>query len=391
MGGEGTDPVASLPGAPEPWAPSSIPELRPGPPYLMTEMIAAEPAMAERVAQRSLANPAMSQLLESTRLAVERNEPITTTGCGTSEHAAMAAAALLADAIGPERAHLVGASQALDLARRPQPGGLVIGFSHEGGTWATNEALTRSRATGARTALVTVSRRSPGAAAVELVLETREQDQSWCHTVGYLSPIVVAAVLSSALAGGELDPVALRRLLEIATDELAAQDAASALATCVRLVVAGAGIDLVSARELALKVEEGSELPATALHTETVRHGHLAAATAKTGFVLLLTDAEPGGEPVRDQALAALRSARALGMPTVAILGARLGTQVPLELTPAGRLTAPEANGIAPLAEAILGSAIPLQLLAERLARARGRDPDPIGRDDPRQAAAAEA
>ena len=91
------------------------------------------------------------------------------------------------------------------------------------------------------------------------------------------------------------------------------------------------------------------------------------------------------------QPLAALRSARALGMPTVAILGARLGTQVPLELTPAGRLTAPEANGIAPLAEAILGSAIPLQLLAERLARARGRDPDPIGRDDPRQAAAAEA
>jgi hypothetical protein len=43
------------------------------------------------------------------------------------------------------------------------------------------------------------------------------------------------------------------------------------------------------------------------------------------------------------------------------------------------------------MANAALGSAIPLQLLAERLARARGRNPDAIGREDPRQAAAAEA
>ena len=46
------------------------------------------------------------------------------------------------------------------------------------------------------------------------------------------------------------------------------------------MVVAGSGLDYVSARELALKVEEGSGLPATALQTETVRHGHLAAASS---------------------------------------------------------------------------------------------------------------
>jgi fructoselysine-6-P-deglycase FrlB-like protein len=40
---------------------------------------------------------------------------------------------------------------------------------------------------------------------------------------------------------------------------------------------------------------------------------------------------------------------------------------------------------------ATLASAIPLQLLAERLARARGKNPDSIGRDDPRQAGAADA
>jgi fructoselysine-6-P-deglycase FrlB-like protein len=38
---------------------------------------------------------------------------------------------------------------------------------------------------------------------------------------------------------------------------------------------------------------------------------------------------------------------------------------------------------------AALAVVVPLQLLAERLARARGTNPDRIGRDDPRQAAAA--
>jgi glucosamine--fructose-6-phosphate aminotransferase (isomerizing) len=367
-----------------------MPPLRPAPPYLMTEMIAAEPALAARVAERVAASAATGALADAIRNALDKNQPVTTTGCGTSEHAAIAAAALLADAIGPDRSHLVRSQQALDLVRRPQAAGLVIGFSHEGGTWATNRGLELARQAGARTALVTVSARSPGGAIAELVIETAEQDQSWCHTVGYISPIVAASVLAGAVSGEPLDPVALRALLEVAMDAPSAEEAAGQLAGCGRLIVAGAGIDLVSARELALKIEEGSGLPSTALHTETVRHGHLAAVDQATGFVLILTEAEAEGEPVRERARAALRSARTLAMPAVAILGARLGADVPLELTSGGRLTAPEANRIRPVAEALLGTAIPLQLLAERLARARGRNPDPIGRDDPRQAAAAD-
>ena len=41
------DADAPLPGAPDPWASSTMPEVRAGPPYAMTEMIAAEPALAE--------------------------------------------------------------------------------------------------------------------------------------------------------------------------------------------------------------------------------------------------------------------------------------------------------------------------------------------------------
>jgi hypothetical protein len=89
------------------------------------------------------------------------------------------------------------------------------------------------------------------------------------------------------------------------------------------------------------------------------------------------------------RAAAVLRSAAALGMPAAAIVAADLGDDVERDLTPAGRLAAPLSGKLPRVEAALLGSAIPLQQLAERLARARGINPDSIGRDDPRQAAAA--
>src|SRR2546426_2831554 len=102
----GFDPEAQFPGAPEPWAPSTMPARRASAPYLMTEMIAAEPALAARVAERAGHDPATAALIDWIQDAATSGEAITTTGCGTSEHAAMAAAELLANAIGPERGHL---------------------------------------------------------------------------------------------------------------------------------------------------------------------------------------------------------------------------------------------------------------------------------------------
>ena len=51
------DPEAPLPGAPDPWAGSEMPAGRDGPPYAMTEMIAAEPALAERLLRRLAEDP----------------------------------------------------------------------------------------------------------------------------------------------------------------------------------------------------------------------------------------------------------------------------------------------------------------------------------------------
>ncbi len=363
-----------------------MPAPRPAPPYAMTEMIAAEPAMAERLARRLAGAPATTALAGALSDAAQAHRSITVTGCGTSEHAAMAMAAILADALGSE----VLTTQALEYLRRPGDG-LLIAISHEGGTWATNEALARARAAGAMTALITVSDRSPGAALADILVTTEEQDQSWCHTVGYLSPLVVAASLGAILRGAALDPAALHALLQVADAEAATTEVAQALAACDRLLVAGSGIDHVNSRELALKVEEGAHLPATAHHLETILHGLLAAANEQTGFVLILTDTDALGGLLVERSLKVLRAVAALGMPAAAIIAADLGDEVPLPLTPAGRLAVPLARVLPRGVNAALGSAIPLQLLAERLARARGTNPDTIGREDPRHAAAADA
>ena len=382
------DPDAPLPGAPDPWAGSEMPAMRDGPPYAMTDMIAAEPALGERLVRRLNDDPTLGHVTVALEAAAAEGRPIVTTGCGTSEHAAMIATALLTAALdGPT----AWSMQALEVARRPPSNGLLLAVSHEGGTWATNEALAAAHAAGSATVLITVSTRSPGVALADHVLTTAEQDQSWCHTVGYLSPVVAAASLAAELNDTPLDPVIVRALLEAAGQESAAEDAAAALARCERLLVVGSGIDYAGARELALKIEEGARLPASALQLETIRHGHLAAANERTGLVLLLTDAEGWGETVIERSRAVLRSAEALGMPAAALIAADLGDDLPLALTPAGRVSVPLAGALSRMASAALATVIPLQLLAERLARARGTNPDAIGRDDPRQAAAADA
>jgi fructoselysine-6-P-deglycase FrlB-like protein len=267
----------------------------------------------------------------------------------------------------------------------------VLAISHEGGTWATNLALERAHAAGARTALVTVSGGSPAAALADHLLLTGEQDQSWCHTVGYLSPMVAAAMLGGAIRGSTPSPVALRGLLDAADQPPAAEEGAAAFATCRRLLAVGSGVDFASARELALKVEEGTHLPAVAHQLETIRHGHLAATDAETGLVMILTDAHARGAELVDRALAVLRSAAALAMPAAVIVAADLGDDLPLELTPAGRSAVPVVRELPRVVTSALGAAIPLQLLTERLARARGVNPDTLGREDPRHAAAADA
>jgi fructoselysine-6-P-deglycase FrlB-like protein len=285
------------------------------------------------------------------------------------------------------------AAQAFELALDPPTGGLVIGISHEGGTTATIRALEASATAGARTAIITGTGNSPAAAAAseELVLATVEMDHGWCHTVGYLSPIVAAAAIADELADRSVDGGLVRDLLASgASDEAGAEAIAAVLAGCRTIITVGSGADRPAARELALKIEEAAWIPTTMRDLETFLHGHLPAMDDTTGLVLLLTDRDARAVRVA-RARQALAAARAVGIRAAAIVTRDIHGQLDADLTPAGRIRIDEAKALpAPLA-ALLGTATPLQLLTERIARARGSNPDLIRRDDPRYLAAAEA
>jgi len=369
----------------------------------MTEMIEAEPALGARILRRLVApGSGAAKAAAAIRETAQHGRPIIVTGCGTSEHGALAVAEILRDAmraaglpwrLGENSAPMsVQAFEAALDDGLAGEGSLVIAISHEGGTWATNLALERARDAGARVALITCSDRSPGAALADIVVGTEEQDQSWCHTVGYLSPILAAAAIADHLSGIGIDVGGVEGLLAAGLTQTAIEETerlAQSLSDVDRLIVVGSGADRPAARELVLKVEEGAHLAAAMRDLETLLHGHLAGMDRRTGFVLVLTDPSRADERSA-RAMGVLRAVAELGIRAGAILGGAYAADIPGDLTPAGRLVVPHAGGVPAATASLIGSAVPLQLLTERLARARGMNPDPIRRDDPAYLLAAE-
>lgn len=384
-------PDAPLPGAPDPWDESSMPSNRDGPPFVMTDMMATEPALAERLLSR-LAQPSSSAAVLAGRLreAASVRSPIRVVGCGTSEHGAMASALILEEALGriglPAR---VEAVQAFEAALAPQAGGVIVGISHEGGTQATNTALLAARDAGAVTALVTITDRSPGGGLAEVVVATDEADQSWCHTVGYVSPMLAALAVAGHLTGAHPDPRQARAALAAGLDQGGAAEAIAArLADATTILTVASGADRPAARELALKIEEATWLPTTMRDLETLLHGHLPATGPQTGLVLLLADADHLDERAH-RASGALAAAGVLGLRTAAIVTSDAATALGAAPISAGRLLAVRPDIAGPGA-ALIATVTPLQLLTERLARSRGTNPDPIRRQDSRYLEASE-
>ncbi|MFL5777560.1 MAG: hypothetical protein ACJ761_01335 [Chloroflexota bacterium] len=387
------DPTAPLPGPPDPWAATDVPSPRDGPPYHMTDMIAAEPHVTRRTLARLAApdGPA-ARLAGWVRETADAGASIILTGCGTSEHGALGGAEILRDALRVAGSAHPGPTveQAFELALRPPGGGLVIGISHEGASAATNAALAAARDAGARTAIVTVTDRSPGAQLVDLVVTTDELDQGWCHTIGYLAPLLAATAMAAALTNRSIDPEDAARLVAGGLDEPAAEGMAARLGRVEELIVIASGVDRAAGRELVLKVEEAAWLPSAYRDLETFLHGHLPATGSSTGLVIVLAERERRPERVR-RARQALAAATTVGVKAAAILDVELDPEIEPELTPAGRLLVPAAPSLPRAVAALLGSVIPLQLLTERIARVRGTNPDPIRRDDPRYLAAGDA
>ncbi len=357
--------------------PAGFPEWRDDPPWVMAEMVASEPGLASQILAEGEGRRRVAPLIAAT---LSRGALVSVTGCGTSEHAAMAFADLVGGATG--RRSLVHPRQALDAALDPWPG-LCVAISHEGETAATVAAIEAARGVGADTALITAAPASSAGRAVRELARTPAVDRSWCHTVGYLSPIMVGADAAAYLAGSQLDPAATGEYLQRCLAELGpgAELAGTALAQGSTVTCLGGAADSVAARELALKIAEGSRIPALSHQLETFLHGHLAAVDSSSGVVAVLTD-PAAGPRLLERTRQALAAARLVGARTILIAGPFVPADFVSQLLSVPPLRLPPAPALDARAAATLGAAIGLQLLAVDLASAMGTNPDLIRREE---------
>ena len=249
------------------------------------------------------------------------------TGCGTSFHAAQTGG---------------WAEQALELVLQPREADALVVVSHEGETTLAIEA---ARAFDGPVWLVTGKPDSPLAEiADEVVVATPEVEESWCHTASYTCAVATIAALHGEDVSG------LPALVEAALEQR------EPLSDHGRFLVAGAGRDWTTAQEAVLKLREGAWIAAEAYETEQLLHGYLAAVDESVrAFVL------EGEGRAAERAAGAAAALRELGCET---------TLVPT---------------VHPVVDVVR-----FQLLTLDLAEARGIDPDPIRRDDPRWERAAE-
>jgi glutamine---fructose-6-phosphate transaminase (isomerizing) len=359
------------------WLTDDFPELRDAPPWVMEEMIFAQPQLAAPILGAD--RPAVTRLRDAVLHAANAGEPVVVTGCGTSEHAAMVVAELLTDSF--RRAGLATARaearQALDAALDPRAGGICVAISHDGGTRATSLALEAARESGATTGLITGCSDPLCAAGADLVFVTPVHDDSWCHTLAYVSAILAGARISG-IAGDEA-AIAAQSAIESTLDRRADLEAAAVhLDRSGRIITAGLGLDQVNAGELALKIAEGARIPTTAYHLETLLHGHLAGCdAAATSLVLLALDPRPSARRDRRLALVA-KAVRTIGIPTVALAPGSLVEALPGDV----HGVALEPLAAEPLLSSLLQSALAVQLLTLGLVGLSGTNPDLIRREE---------
>ena len=357
------------------WHTSDYPELRSGPPWVMQEMIESQPSLAEEM----LASPpaAAAAISGDIRAALRDGQVVTVTGCGTSEHAAQGIAALIGGRARP----------ALSAAIDPSDG-VCLAVSHDGGTRATALALAAARTAGARTSAITHNESGDVAAGADTVLMTPRHDDSWCHTVAYTSALLAGALVSGARA----DAASTRDMLA-GVIGLDAAPIAERLADRRVVLCAGAGIDHVSARELALKIAEGARLPTVALELETVLHGQLAGHDPADALILIAVADHAEHDRIARRLDHVARAAAAIGIPVAALLSRACDASLAPELTPSGRLVVdpPPPEAVDANVAALLGAACGLQTLTLRLAHARGVNPDLIRREEAPYREAAQA
>ena len=209
--------------------------------------------------------------------------------------------------------------------------GLAIGVSHSGITKTTVDALSFVKSRGAQTIGVTHFRDRPISKAVDKTLIVADgPDKSRCHTKTYVAAAAgVFGLLSSKLLPSifgkdenlrrirrEFEADLLSKLeLAIANAEEPARKAASELHRKVsKIFFAGAGPNIVTAREAALKIKETSYLGAEGMELEEMLHGPAMSFDSGT-LVVIISPSGPSVERSSDL----LAAAKEIGATTLVV------------------------------------------------------------------------
>ena len=289
---------------------------------------------------------------------------------GTSDHAAVYAQYVFGVRHGlpvalaaPSIATLYGAAPRFGQAA-------VIGISQSGTSPDVVAVVEAGREQGVPTIAITNDAASPLALAAEHVLDLRAgPERAVAATKTYTAELTVVAMLSEAFGVGgssaapgalEALPAAVRGALDADEPAREAAMARASLATCV---VLGRGFEYATAREWSLKIKELARVLADPYSAADFLHGPLA--LLDPGFPVLAVATSGEIAAGMRELLTRLRNEHSVD--TVAISDAPDGL--------AANAVLPVPTAPAPWLQPLV-SAVPAQLFAAHLARARGLDPE---------------
>ena len=301
-------------------------------------------ALSETIAaQADLLESVLSVPVDDAAERIGRSKRLWLVGTGTSQHAAELGALMF----GPGKRDARWRSSAAFCGDPPAltAGDAVVIISH-----TTETALARrARAYAIESGAAVISITAHGRGWPEAI-EAAPLERAETYTASYLAALVVLARISVAVGEPGFDE---RRLSELPGRVRTAAQAPAVLDAAPErlLVLAGAGPAAVTAREGALKLREGAQLPAEGYEAEYLLHG--------TAVPLGPTDALLAIQPSDDP----------FGMlELLSTAAASEGLHV---------VTVDEPDGLDPVL-AQIPLTVRLQKLASDLADARGVDPDKV-------------
>lgn len=279
---------------------------------------------------------------------------------GSSDHAAIYAKYALGQRLGVPVALAAPSLFTSYKARLRLEGWLVLAISQSGASPDVVSVVAAAREQGSRTLAITNSEDSDLARAADEVVALHVGNERSVAATGTFTASLFA--IAHLVAGWEAEPQAdaeLEAVPERVASALECEDSVRSLASRLEapaLVVIGRGYGFPVALEWSLKLKEVAGVASEAFSAADYRHGPIA--LASSGAAVLMCDSAPSARAELEE-LARELARRGVDVHRIGD-GDDAGVRVP---------TGPE--WLAPLP-----AAVPGQLLALHLARARGMDPD---------------